>query len=398
MSSKKDVVIIGGGVIGCSIAYHLGKLGITSTILERESIAARASGKAWAIIVYPAAMLLAEQEPDSLFTMPEGETVADFMELYMLSYYRLADVARDIKEIGGMDIEYAESEFTFLVETPGEEQRFRFALSFMRSLGYNEFDWIPGSDLREVFPNINKKVRGGLNIPEFQVEPYKYTLGLAQTAEKLGAEVKQGEAVGFGVDGGRITSVKLASGSEIEADKVVVAMGPWSGQGTSWLGKEIPIQLNMEQCLRMEGPRDFPLHSISNGTQTIIPKVNGDIIFGMAGKPDLKDEFDSSLSEEKKMTILEGVIDMLPDLEEAKLIEHRGDLQAWGPGPAYNKPVMGVLPDIENCYVATRFGTAGILMSPGAGKVMADLIAGEEIPKRFRRMLDYISPARALSV
>ncbi|MHC4744114.1 MAG: NAD(P)/FAD-dependent oxidoreductase [Planctomycetota bacterium] len=397
MSSKKDVVIIGGGVIGCSIAYHLGKRGITSLILERESIAARASGKAWAVIVYPPAMLLAEQEPDSLFTMPEGETVAEFMDLYTLSYYRLADIAREIKEIGGMDIEYAESEFTFLVETPGEEQRLKFAISFMQSLGYNEFDWIPGSDLREIFPHINEKVIGGLNCPEFQVEPYKYTLGLAQTAEKLGAEVKQGDAVGFSTDGSRITSVKLASGAEIEADKVVIAMGPWSGQGTSWLGKEIPIQLNMEQCLRMEGPRDFPLHSISNGTQTVIPKKNGDIIFGMAGKPDLKDEFDASLSEEKKMIILEGVIDMLPDMEEAKLIEHRGDLQAWAPGPAYNKPVMGVLPGIDNCFVATRFGTAGILMSPGAGKVMADLIAGEQIPKRFRRMLDYISPARALS-
>jgi glycine/D-amino acid oxidase-like deaminating enzyme len=397
MPKQQDAVIIGGGVIGCSIAYHLGKMGITSTILERESIAARASGKAWAVIVYPPAMLLAEQEQDSLFTMPEGESVAEFMELYILSYYRFADIARDIKEIGGMDIEYAEGEYTFLVETPGEEERIKFALSFMRSQGYNEFDWISGSDLREIFPHINEKVVGGLNIPEFQVEPYKYTLGLAQTAEKLGAEVRQGEAVGFGTDGGRITSVKLASGAEIEADKVVVAMGPWSGQGTSWLGKEIPIQLNMEECLRMEGPRDFPLHSISNGTQTIIPKKNGDIIFGMAGKAHLKDEFDNSLSEEIKMKILEGVIDMLPDMQEAKLIEHRGDLQAWAPGPAYNKPVMGVLPDIENCYVATRFGTTGILMSPGVGKVMADLIAGEQIPKRFRRMLDYVSPARALS-
>jgi len=396
MSSKKDVIIVGGGVIGCSIAYQLAKRGITSLILERDSIGARASGKAWAVISYPGVLLMADQAENTLFYMPEGESATNFMDLFVLGYYHMADLALDIKKIGGIDIEYAEGESTYLVKTKDEESLIKSVLPFMRSQGYTEVDWIPKSDLRTIFPNINPKFLGGINTPELQVEPYKYTLGLAQAAEKMDCEVKQGEAVGFGTSGGRVTSVKLASGAEIEADKVVIAMGPWAGQGTSWLGKEIPIQLQMEECLRMEGSGNLPLHYLTNGTQTIVPRVNGEIIVGSAGHFNLKDEFDSSLSEEKKMSLLEGVLDMLPDIEEAKLIEHRGDLQAWGPAPTYNKPVMGLLPEYENCYVATRFGTLGIMMSPGVGKVMADLITGERIPRRFRRMLNYLSPIRAL--
>jgi glycine/D-amino acid oxidase-like deaminating enzyme len=53
--------------------------------------------------------------------------------------------------------------------------------------------------------------------------------------------------------------------------------------------------------------------------------------------------------------------------------------------------------NFENCYVATRFGTTGIMMSVGAGTIMADLIARGETPSRFRHILDYLSPARALS-
>jgi glycine oxidase len=395
MSENKNVVIIGGGVIGCSIAYHLGKKGITSLILERESIGARASGKAWGMFTYPPLHLVGEKVKGNLMYMPPGESTANFLDIYWSGYYRMAEIAQDIKEIGGMDIEYSENEWTHIVYTLDEEQLFKTLSSFLKSQGFVGFEWIPASELRRIFPNIDPSVRGGVNCPEHQVETYKYTLGLAQAAEKMGAEVKQGEAVGFGTKGDKITSVKLASGAEIKADKVVIAMGPWSGQGSSWLGKRIPIQLNMEECLRLEGPKNYPLHTI-HAEVVITPKVNGNIILGRTAFPDLKDDFDARLSEEQKTFLLDGAMKTMPDLEEAKVIEHRGDLQAWAPGPAYHKPVLGPLPGWENCYVATRFGTTGIQASPGAGKFMADLIAGGKVPHRLRRLFDYLSPARAL--
>jgi glycine oxidase len=396
MSANKDVVIIGAGVIGCSIAYHLAQKGITARIIERESIGARASGKAWAVIPYPPLHLASEKAPGSLFTMPEGESLQPWLELFWNGYHRMHDIACDIREKGGIDIEYGEFPFTMISTSEKSEAVIRPMASFFRERGFHEVEWLSADDLKRIFADINPKVRGGISVPELQVEPYKYTLGLAQTAEKTGTEVKQGEVVGFGTKGAKITSVKLSSGTEIEADVVVITMGPWSGQGTSWLGKEVPIQLNMEQCLRMQVDRDFPLHSLNNGRFTVIPKINGDVILGLAGAFDLKDDFDSSLSEEIKMTIMEGAIYSIPGLADARLIEHRGDLQAWAPGPAYNKPVMGPLPEWENAYVATRFGTLGMAMSAGTGQYMADYIAGGEVPARVRRMLDHLDPAAAI--
>ena len=84
--SKKEVVIVGAGVIGCSIAYHLAKQGVPSQIIEGDSIAARASGKAWGLFCYPPVYLGMEGRPsDMLVSMPVGG-VSPWLELSWLGY------------------------------------------------------------------------------------------------------------------------------------------------------------------------------------------------------------------------------------------------------------------------------------------------------------------------
>ena len=101
----------------------------------------------------------------------------------------------------------------------------------------------------------------------------------AQAAEKMGVSIRQGEVVGFRHEGSKLTAVVLATGTEVKADVVVLAMGPWSGQGTSRLGKEMPILINREQCLRMQVPKRLPPYALASPAgQTIIPKVNGEVI------------------------------------------------------------------------------------------------------------------------
>lgn len=400
MSKKQDIVIIGAGVIGCSIAYHLGRKGIRSQIIERESIGARASGKAWGVITYPPVLLVAERIPDSGWALPEGESYAEWLDLFWAGYRRMADLALDIKEKGGVDIDYAETRSTYLLSSDQPEYANGEAvLSFFRENGAYECEWLGEGELRATFGRIGPGIVGGISRPEFQVEPYKYTLGLAQAAEHLGAEVKQDAVVGFGVEGARITSVKLASGAEIGADVVVIAMGPWTTRATSWLGKEIPAHLLMEECLRVEGPEGWPVHSVAHGHTTVVPLITGDVILagGVEGDPFLHTRDDSydALSEEVKARILKRAVEVLPGLEEARLIEHRGDLLAFTPGPNPHKPVMGRLPDWENGYVATNFGGMGICLSPGAGQIMADLISDGEVPFRARRLMEQLSPARS---
>jgi len=120
--SEKEVVIIGAGVIGCSIAYHLARQGVPSQIIERDSIAARASGKSWAVFAYPPRVLAMEGKPsDQLFSMPEGG-VRPWVELFWLGYHRLPDVVLDLKEKGGIDTRYGELTRIIIALSESEEE------------------------------------------------------------------------------------------------------------------------------------------------------------------------------------------------------------------------------------------------------------------------------------
>lgn len=126
MSTRKDVIVVGAGVIGCSIAYHLGRRGISTCIVDRESIAVRASGKAWAVFTYAPIWVAYERcvtkPSESLENAPvhteltvPGESVADWLYLHSASHDRMPEFAIELKERGGIDIEYCETPSTNLV-------------------------------------------------------------------------------------------------------------------------------------------------------------------------------------------------------------------------------------------------------------------------------------------
>jgi glycine/D-amino acid oxidase-like deaminating enzyme len=82
----------------------------------------------------------------------------------------------------------------------------------------------------------------------------------------------------------------------------------------------------------------------------------------------------------------------LPVLEDATIVEHRGDLLAMAPTPPHQKPVMGRLPKWQNDSIASRFGGDGVWMSPATGKLMAELIDTGDTPLRARRMFERLAP------
>jgi glycine/D-amino acid oxidase-like deaminating enzyme len=254
-----------------------------------------------------------------------------------------------------------------------------------------ETGWLDAAQLREVFPSLSPEWRAGITNPEGQVESYKYTLGLAQAAEQLGASMKQGEAVGFETQGDRVTGVELATGEIISGDHFVIAAGPWSRPVAAHLGVDIPMRMLMTECIRVEVPGGLPFQTLVAGDYWIIPKVNGEVILSpYVGSVSPRDTFDASLNEELKLRTLTDCAAILPALEEAKLVEHRGDLLAMPAEPPLQKPTLGRLPEWRNGYVATHFGGLGINMSPAAGELMAELIATGKPPLRAARTLDHL--------
>ncbi len=409
MSKSSDVIVIGAGAIGCSTAYHLGRRGLSARVVDRESIATRASGKAWAVFTYPPTWIASERcvttpsealegaPVDVSKTIP-GVSVADWLLLHAASYDRMPEFAIELEERGGVDIEYCETPSTDLVtenelEEAGGPQEL---LRPLRAVGGVEADWIDGDALRELFPSLNPVYVGGTSCPAGQVEPYRFTLAMAQAAEKLGAEIVRGEVVGFATQGDKIAGVRLASGNELQADAVVLATGPWIGAGSALLGCQIDCRPVFSECLRAVMPGELPLHTLGAGDFWILPKKNGEVILAKYGADDFIDRpnFDASLSEEVKMEVVKGVTRILPALEDAKIVEHRGDLLALAPTPPYQKPVMGRLPEWQNGYVASRFGGDGVCMSPATGELMAELIDTGKAPLRARRMFERLAPRR----
>lgn len=397
-----DVVIVGAGAIGSSIAYHLGKRGMRSTLVERESIGTRASGKAWAVISYPPTLIADEvmhQPIDvgggiDLSEMPADDTVGNWLYLFTSSYERMPDLALEISERGGIDIEYGESHNTLLLTEAQIEQEERDGLlDIYRRAGGIETGWLDTAQLREIFPTLASKWVAGITNPEGQVESYKYTLGLAQAAERLGARIKQGEAVGFATRENRITGLKLATGDLLEADHFVIAAGPWSHTVASQLGVEISMRLFITECVRVAIPGGMPFQTLVAGDYWIIPKVNGEVILSQyVGSIHEREDFDASLTDELRLQTVSGCAEVLPALEAAKLLEHRGDLLAMQPSAPFQKPTLGRLPRWENGYLATHFGGLGINMSPAAGELMAELITTGRPPLRAAQTLAHLSP------
>jgi len=289
---------------------------------------------------------------------------------------------------------------TALARSESAEAYFKGFMDLLEKHGFHEYQWLEADELRAEFPTLNPDVRGGLSLPQMQVEPYKFTLGLAQAAEAMGAEIRSGEAAGFEKQGDRIIAVKLASGGRIEADAVVIAMGPWSRAAGSWLGLDIPMAVVLEECLRVRPRTKLPMHSLAGGVE-ILSRVSGDVILAAAevqskaqyftskARPD----FSAELTEEVKTRNIEAAMALLPALEDADLVEQRGDLLAYGPDPVYHKPVMGRIPGYGNAYLATRYGGLGIHQSVGTGEIMADFIADGRPPFYARRLLEHLSPA-----
>ncbi len=403
---KNGAIIIGAGVTGCSIAYHLGKRGITSQIVDKEGIADRASGKAWAIWEYPPAVcstldflwnesvlpILADPEFQSVRTQMLEERQR-MIDLHWLGFHRVPESVLELQERGGVEVGYRELPFMRIALSDEVEQVYREGLSAVRSAGYNEGDWLTPEELSSMFPGISPQIKGGVCFPGFKVQPYRFTLCLAQAAERMGCTIRSGEVVGFGSNGSRVHSVVLASGAEIEADQVVLATGPWTGRTTAWLGKELPVELHKEQCIRIELPQAFPPYGIWTTKGAIVPDFDNRVILHSFSEwPDLVVDFDSSLTEESKLSAIEMAAELFPDMEKGSVVEHRGDLECWAP-VLRMQPTLGRHPEWENVYVASRLGTFGFALSLSVGEIVAELIAGDgRAPHRVEKLLEFLSP------
>ena len=356
MADTNDVVIIGGGAAGCATAYYLGLAGIRSTIIEGDAVASQASG-------YAAGGLNPLQ--GSGIPGPLGPLAMESFQMHTaLAEVLLAETGIDyeIRTVTQVKLAVDESEIPDLEET------------------FDIFDAAPGFDaqrmnssqLRALEPRLGPSVIGGVYTRgNAGLDSYKYTLALAAAAEKLGATVRPGVVNGLERSWERVTKVLLEDG-EISCGTVVLAMGPWSRKAEPWLDAYIPVDPLKGEILRVE-PSGPPLaHDFSGGGSSLYPKPDGLV---WCGTTEEWRGFDRQPLESTRQMLMERAARLMPDLAQARLTLHTACLRPVTPDWL---PIIGKPPGYDNVVLATGAGKKGILLSPGFGKAVADLISQGE--------------------
>jgi glycine oxidase len=356
MTDANDVVIIGGGAAGCAAAYYLGLAGICSTIIEGDAVASQASG-------YAAGLLNPLQ----------GSDIPGLLgPLAMESFKMHHSLAEELPAATGIDYE---SRIVTQVKMAMDESEIPDLEATFRI-----FDGVPGfeaqrldsAELHSLEPRLGPWVISGVYTKgNVGLDSYKYTLALAAGAEKLGATVRPGIVRGLERSGGRVTKVLLEDG-EISCGALVLAMGPWSRMAEPWLGAYIPVDPLKGEILRVE-PSGPPLaHDFSGGGSSLYPKPDGLV---WCGTTEEWRGFDRQPLESTRQTLMERAARLMPDLAQARLSLHTACLRPVTPDWL---PIIGKPPGYENVILATGAGKKGIMLSPGFGKAVADLISSGE--------------------
>ncbi len=416
-NGERDVVIIGGGIAGIGTAYYLAAMGVRSTVIERDGIASHASGFAYGGL------------SGGVTNGPHANT--PLIEYSMSLYSPLAEA---LTAETNVDIQYQPRPLLRLALSDDEAATLTRYLDWQQALPGYTVRWLKPDEARALEPRISPEtvgalhVEGSSDIEPYRLtlalapaapprgegasnrEPYRLTLALGQAAEQRGVTLRSGEVTAVHSDGGRVEGVSIATGAgnaeRIDCDTVVVAMGPWTAQASEWFGVPLPVHPLKGQIIRLQAPGAPYALSIGHLGNYAMTKPSDGLVW--CGTTEEHADFDESRTTEARDAIIESTLRMLPSLEDAELVLQTACLRPVTPdgavtlgaipgtdgayvatrgrrpppprpgrgGPPDRAVTLGAIPGTDGAYVATGGGRQGIMMGPGMGKAMADLIAG----------------------
>ncbi len=349
-----DVIIIGGGVIGCSMAYYLSKAGVEVLVLEKDEIGSGASGRNGGGVRQSA------RDPRE---MP-------------LAIHAVRNLWPGLSEELGTDVEYHCSGNLRL----GKKKEHLGILEKIVAQGLAaglDLKMINGAEVKELCPYASEEVIGASYCPsDGHGNPMKTTLGLYKKARELGARFITGETVQTLVlRKGKVCGVKT-SNTDYEAPLVIVAAGLGSRPIAHTAGIDIPMQKVMLEALITETqPQMFPqmigtAASDFYGHQT----DHGSFVFGgMTGLENFSSEEEVPLTRSiTAPAICRAILGYFPCLENAKIIRTwSGFLDEM----ADHVPVLSKVDEVPGLVLACGFSGHGYGISPAVGQVMAELVS-----------------------
>jgi sarcosine oxidase subunit beta len=348
----RRVVIIGGGVTGLSIAYHLTRAGERDVVLlEREQIASGATGKS--------AGGIRLQFSDAVNIRLAQRSVPVFERFF---------------EEFGVSCDFRQDGYLILAATEDEEGLFRQNVALQRSLGVPVEILSPEEAGRMVPALRTDDLRLATFCPkDGYADPYSVAMAFAAAARRLGARIQEGHAVtGIAVERGRVTAVETTQGP-LAADVVVNAAGPWAAEIGRLAGLALPIEPYRRQVFVTEPFSDLPARLpmvIDFQPHFYFRREGPGILFGMTDL-DEPPSFNTTVDWTFLEKVVARALHRVPPLAQAGI--QRGWAGLYDTTPDSN-PILGPVPGLSGFIMAAGFSGHGFMLSPAVGECLAEMV------------------------
>jgi glycine oxidase len=359
-----EVVVVGAGVIGLTIARALAQRGVRELMLiERGRPGAEAS---WA-----AGGILAPQV--------EVDHQDDFFQLACASRDLYPAFAESLKEETGVDVELDTTGTVCLGFTEKDEAELRRRYEWQQGEGL-AIEWLNGDDARRLEPCVAAEVRCALRFPrDFQVENRRLIRALVRSNEEIGNQLVSGSSVNaLRIKDGRIRGVETSNGF-VAARVVVVAAGAWASFMKSPDAKlpAIAIQPVRGQMLCFAAQPQIMRHVIYSPGGYLVPRRDGRVLAGSTAE---HVGFDKSVTDEGVNSIKSMALEMAPGIAALPMIDSWAGFRPRAPD---GLPVLGP-GEIGGLFYATGHYRNGILLAPITGNVIADAIVDGVVPQSIQ--------------
>ncbi len=366
LPTTADIVIIGGGVMGASAAYHLAKCGVKNIVLlEREDFfGAGATGRCAGGVRY------------------QFSTDINIK----LSLESLPMIERFKEEIG-QDVNYRQCGYLLIATNEKDAAAFKGNVELQNSLGV-QTQFLSGDEVRARLPlmKFDDAVAGTFHQKDGLVDPNSIVAGYISAAQKCRVKAVTGaEVTGIRLSRDQVETVETTQGM-IQTRMVLNAAGPWSGLIGQMAGIQIPIVPIRRQMFTTnplkEIPEDYPF-VIDFGQSLYFHRDGEGLLVGMSN-PNEKPGFDQNVDEEFEFVNLEAAIERMPLLERASRASHWAGLYEVTPDA---HPIFGGC-NVKGFVMCTGFSGHGFMHGPVAGKLMSEYILDGKFATMDVSMLD----------
>ena len=368
-----DVIIVGGGVIGLTIARALARRGVREvTLIERGQPGAEAS---WA-----AGGILAPQV--------EADRHGEFFQLACASRDLFPELAASLKEETGVDVELDTTGTLYLGFTSKHEAELRNRYEWQRGETLI-VEWLTGAEALRLEPCISDKVRCAMRFPrDFQIDNRRLVSALVRANEELGVQLMSGLSVrALLIEHEKVRGVETSNGI-FSAPVVVVAAGAWSTLINSTVAPLFQIEPVRGQMLCFAARPQIARHVIYSSLGYLVPRRDGRVL---AGSTEEHVGFDKRVTTKGSDAIRSMAVEIAPGIAALPMID---SWAGFRPRAKDGLPVLGSSLAVAGLFYATGHYRNGILLTPITGKLIADMIVDGIMPAG----LSAFSPDRFSSI